>query len=70
MLLYGMSWFSLVSIRQWICHGTLVVKVLIIYFWYGYSHIGIEIDWNNGFVAIDQSFWLLFVVYIRRWPWT
>jgi hypothetical protein len=52
-----MSWFSLVSIRQWICHGTLEVKVLMICCWYGSSHggfVGIGIDWHHGFVAIKQ----------------
>ena len=36
MLSWGMSWFSLVSISQWLWYGTLVVKAITIYFWYGY----------------------------------
>ena len=57
MLSWGMSWFALVSIRQWLCYGTLVVKVITICCLYGYSHggvVGIGIDWNHGFVAIKS----------------
>jgi hypothetical protein len=57
MLSWGMSWFALVSIRQWLWYGTLVVKVLMICFWYGCSHggfVAIGIDWNHGFVAIKS----------------
>jgi hypothetical protein len=52
-----MSWFALVSIRQWLCYGTLVVKVIMICCWYGYSHggfVGIGIDWNHGCVGIKS----------------
>jgi hypothetical protein len=58
MLSWGMSWFALVSIRQWLWYGTLVVKVLMICFCYGCSHGGfveIGIDWNHGFVAIKPE---------------
>ena len=57
MLSWGMSWFALVSIRQWLWYGTLVVKVIMICCWYGYSHggfVGIGIDWNHGFVGIKS----------------
>jgi len=58
MLSWGMSWFALVSIRQWLWYGTLVVKVLMICFCYGCSHVEfveIGIDWNHGFVAIKPE---------------
>ena len=57
MLSWGMSWFSLVSIRQCFFYGTLVVKAITVYFWYGYSHggfVGIWIDWNHGFVGLKS----------------
>ena len=55
MLSWGMSWFALVSIRQWLCYGTLVVKVIMICCWYGYGgFVGIGIDWNHGFVRIKS----------------
>ena len=63
MLSWGMSWFSLVSISQWLWYGTLVVKAITFYFWYGYSHGGfveIWIDWNHGIVGLKSM--LLVVV--------
>ena len=64
MLLYGMSWFALVSIRQWLWYGTLVVKVIMICCWYGNGgFVGIGIDWNHGFVRI-KSVLLAVVVYL------
>ena len=39
---------------QWLWYGTLVVQVIIICSWYGYSHggfVGIWINWSHCYVG-------------------